>query len=148
VRTWFCFAIVLMFFSSLSFWTSLFAPFVNGFLRSQFEIPNHPVYVGKSFGGIEIDWIERHVKMSILDATTGSEVQSLVVQIDSLRPQSHEGSFASCAHFARHRFRMHWSEVLQLAVALSGVFAIGLGVFWYCQCEQARRTRAKKRKGS
>ncbi len=82
----------------------------------------------------------------MLDASDGHEIQSLDILIDDLRPHR-EASLERCLQFEQHRFRIHWSEVLQVGLALSAFFGVFLGILWYCQCAAARKRRMKKAKG-
>jgi alkaline phosphatase D len=123
--------------------TRLFAPFVHSWLRSRFEVGN--TVTERSFGLVDIDWERRRLNLTMMSAARRVPLQSLVVELDSLRPSTQQQpSFASCAEFAGPRFTMHWSEVLRVGIFGSSLFGAVLGVFLWCRCARGRRkTRPK-----
>lgn len=129
-----------------NFWTSLVVPFADGFLKSLFQLEGHRIFTGRSFGGVEVDWSRRQVRLIMLEAASGKELQVVTIDIDSLKP-THAPSFRSCSQFEQHRFRLHWSEMLQMVLGMAGLFGVALGVLWYCQCARARARNQKKAKG-
>jgi hypothetical protein len=128
-----------------NFWTSMLVPFADGILKSTFQLEGYPIFTGRSFGGVEVDWALGKVRLIMLDALSGRELQTVVVHIDDLKANGRIASFASCEKYEQQRFRVHWSEVLQIAFGMAGVFGIALGVLMYCQCARARRAATKRK---
>lgn len=123
-------------------WTRLAAPLVDGLWRSVFQAAGTHVFVGRAFGGVEIDWDAGTVRLSVLDAGTGQPEQTLLVQINELQPGG-AVSFAGCERYQLRRYRIEAIELLRWALTLAAVFAMGLGVLMYCQCARAKRGKAK-----
>jgi alkaline phosphatase D len=122
--------------------TRLAAPFVHGWLRSRFEVGR--TVTERSFGLVDIDWSTRRLNLTMVSAERRTGVQSVVLELDALRPGPHAVSFASCEVFSGARFTMHWSEVVRVGIFGSSLFGAALGVLMWCRCSRARRQHRAK----